>query len=582
MADMLPKGWAKTTLGELVQPSRDRALPADYPDMRYVGLQHIEPQTMRLLGHGDALDAMSSCIMFSKGDVLYGKMRPYLNKVWLASFDGLCSPEFLVFKCRKDLNSEFLALRLNAEDFVAFANLQISGERPRVDFERLSVFPLQLPPADEQDRIILNLNAKLSALERGERILHRTQGRVKRYRVAVLHTAVTGKLTQHWRDSKQTAPREISTGDELLQQILASRRDVWEKVELKRLRSNQKEPKNENWKSTYREPPAPDTANLPALPERWTWASVQQLGDVKVGRQRSPEHHSGENMRPYLRVANVFEDRIDTSDVMRMNFTPEEFEIYRLEEGDILLNEGQSLELVGRPAMYRNEIPECCFQNTLVRFRSAEQVNNLYALVVFRDYLHSGRFQKIAKITTNLAHLGSERFAQLEVPLPPVAEQSQIVSEVTRRLSAADALEASLQQQLVRSSAVRQTLFRNAFDGSLIPQNPADEPASVLLERIRTARENEARQPKVKHMPKPSTRTKKASRALLEVLRENGEKMTAEQLFRDAGYEQEFKKSKSAQEVVDRFYAELRQLTESPPRIRQKTVGSSSFLELIP
>jgi type I restriction enzyme, S subunit len=582
MADMLPKGWAKTTLGELVQPSRDRALPADYPDMPYVGLQHIEPQTMRLLGHGDALDAMSSCIMFSKGDVLYGKMRPYLNKVWLASFDGLCSPEFLVFKCRKDLNSEFLALRLNAEDFVAFANLQISGERPRVDFERLSVFALQLPPADEQDRIILNLNAKLSALERGERILHRTQGRVKRYRVAVLHTAVTGKLTQHWRDSKQTSPREISTGEELLQQILASRRDVWEKVELKRLRSNQKEPKNEDWKSTYREPLAPAAANLPALPERWTWASVQQLGEVKVGRQRSPEHHSGENMRPYLRVANVFEDRIDTSDVMRMNFTPEEFEIYRLEEGDILLNEGQSLELVGRPAMYRNEIPECCFQNTLVRFRSAEQVNNLYALIVFRDYLHSGRFQRIAKITTNLAHLGSERFAQLEVPLPPLAEQSQIVNEVTRRLSAADALEASLQQQLVRSSAVRQTLFRNAFDGSLIPQNPADEPASVLLERIRTTRENEARQPKVKHMPKPTTRTKKTSRALLEVLRENGKPMTAEQLFRDAGCEQEFKKSKSAQEVVDRFYAELRQLTESPPRIRQKTVGSSGFLELIP
>jgi type I restriction enzyme S subunit len=75
-------------------------------------------------------------------------------------------------------------------------------------------------------------------------------------------------------------------------------------------------------------------------------------------------------MRPYLRVANVFENRIDISDVLEMNFTPEEFEVYALEYGDILLNEGQSLELVGRPAMFKNEIEGACFQNTLVRFRT--------------------------------------------------------------------------------------------------------------------------------------------------------------------------------------------------------------------
>lgn len=135
MPEELSKGWVKTTLGEIAEPSRERALPTDVPAMRYVGLEHIEPQTMSLLRHGYAREARSSSVRFSKGDVLYGKMRPYLNKVWVAEFDGLCSAEFLVFPKRDGLNNQFLAMRLNAEDFVTFANEQVSGERPRVDFD---------------------------------------------------------------------------------------------------------------------------------------------------------------------------------------------------------------------------------------------------------------------------------------------------------------------------------------------------------------------------------------------------------------------------------------------------------------
>src|SRR5262245_24824779 len=97
------------------------------------------------------------------------------------------------------------------------------------------------------------------------------------------------------------------------------------------------------------------------LPRGWVWTSVRDVGHVQLGRQRSPEHHSGRYMRPYLRVANVYEDRIQTDDVLSMNFDPADFERYRLEVDDILLNEGQSLDLVGRPAMYRGEVPGSCF-----------------------------------------------------------------------------------------------------------------------------------------------------------------------------------------------------------------------------
>ena len=114
-----------------------------------------------------------------------------------------------------------------------------------------------------------------------------------------------------------------------------------------------------------------------------------------------------------------------------MNFAPEEYERYRLADSDILLNEGQSRELVGRPAIFRGEVPGACFQNTLVRFRARRAVVlPEYALSVFRAYLHTGRFQAIAKWTTSIAHLGSDRFAALEFPLPPLAEQRRIVAKL--------------------------------------------------------------------------------------------------------------------------------------------------------
>lgn len=578
MSDNLPEGWVATTLGEIVEPARDRILPTDAPDRPYVGLQHVESQTMRLLGHGEALDTRSSCLEFSTGDILYARMRPYLNKVWVAEFDGMCSPEFLVFKQREGINTQFLALRLNAEDFVAFANLQVSGERPRADFERLAQFPLRLPPSAEQDRIVRNLQPPLSALERAEKVARRTKQRLQRYRAAVLNAAITGELTKEWRNAQVAVDEEVDA-DLLLQRILRERRSNWEAVEVGKL-SRQKQ-QDENWKQGYRQPKGPLATNLPTLPQGWIWASVAQVGEVQIGRQRSPKDHSGEFMRPYLRVANVFEDRIDTSDILEMNFTPDEFETFQLKYGDILLNEGQSLELVGRPAMYRDEVPGSCFQNTLIRFRSSSYINRDYALIVFRAYLHNGRFQQIAKITTNLAHLGADRFTTLEFPLPPVGEQDRIVEEVTNRFAAAEKLEESIDQQIGRSSSVRQALLRRAFSGELVAQESSDEPAHVLLARIQEVRESEVKTRR-RPMPRSSTTKKKGLVPLLTVLQESGKPMTAEQLFREAGYEQEFKKAKSSQEIVDQFYSELRQLTEAPPKIAQTTVSGTHVLELLP
>ncbi|UVL66301.1 restriction endonuclease subunit S [Pseudomonas sp. B21-031] len=182
------------------------------------------------------------------------------------------------------------------------------------------------------------------------------------------------------------------------------------------------------------------------LPNGWTIASVAQVGEIKLGRQRSPKDHFGEHMTPYLRVANVKENALDLSDVKEMNFTPAEQEIFRLQPGDILLNEGQSKELVGRPALFNGEIPGACFQNTLLRFRVYECVTPIYALRYFQSCMHSGRFQQAAQQTTNIAHLSASRLAAIEFPLPPLPEQHRIVAKVDQLIGFCDQLKMRLNQ----------------------------------------------------------------------------------------------------------------------------------------
>ena len=139
-------------------------------------------------------------------------------------------------------------------------------------------------------------------------------------------------------------------------------------------------------------------------------------------------------MRPYLRAANVFDGYIDTADVKSMNFSSSEYQRFSLQDGDILLNEGNSSrEVVGRGAIFRDEVPGACFQNTLVRFRPGPEVLTLYAHQYFRYCVYTGTFAAMAK-QTSIAHLGAQNLACLPMPLP--GQNRQL--ELSRRLSAID------------------------------------------------------------------------------------------------------------------------------------------------
>jgi type I restriction enzyme, S subunit len=354
--------------------------------------------------------------------------------------------------------------------------------------EALSGWEVALPSLSEQQRIADAVDSYLTRLDDAVASLERARVKLKAYRASVLKAAVEGRLVPTEASLARAEKRDYEPAEALLARILKERHRRWEEAELGRLKGAGKSPKDDKWKRKYEEPRLSESLALPELPEGWTWARISILGDVQLGRQRAPAHHHGRHMRPYLRVANVFEDRIDTGDVKTMNFTPQEFETYRLRFGDILLNEGQSPHLIGRPAMYRDEVPGACFQNTLIRFRATSGIDPRFALVVFRAQLHARRYMRIAQITTNIAHLGAGRFGEIEFPLPPTEEQKRIADEVERLMSIANSVEFSLDHQQTRSTRLRQSILRWAFEGKLVDEDPNDEPAEKLLVRIRAER----------------------------------------------------------------------------------------------
>lgn len=227
------------------------------------------------------------------------------------------------------------------------------------------------------------------------------------------------------------------------------------------------------------------------VPGHWDWTTVGQAGRLQLGRQRAPRYHSGPNMKPYLRVANVFEDRIDLTDVKEMHFETAEFERYRLHPGDVLLNEGQSPEWLGRPAIYSGQREELAFTNSLIRFQAGPGVEPRWALAVFRHHMHSGRFTRESRITTNIAHLSIGRLRAVEFPVPPLDEQRRIVDLLEDHLSRLDAAEGYLRAAERRAKAWHRQVVDRLVWG---PDFSTKSVGSVLREPMRNGRSDRAAQ----------------------------------------------------------------------------------------
>ena len=306
--NIFPQSWTLTSIGKVSHPRGLKVKPTEMPDAPFIGLEHVEAHSMRLLDTAKASDVKSSASYFGNGDVIYGRLRPYLNKVYMSDFSGLASGEFIVFPSQPNLDNAYLKYFLNQWEFVSFVTRLNTGDRPRVEFSQFADYPFPLSPLPEQHRIVAEIEKQFTRLDASVAALKRTQANLKRYRASVLKSACEGTLVPTEAELAQAEGRDYEAADVLLERILAERRARWESQEKRR--------------GKYKEPSPPNTADLPELPEGWAWATLAQIADIQGGIQKQPKRAPAQNAFPFLRVANVLRGNLNLEEVHEIELFP--------------------------------------------------------------------------------------------------------------------------------------------------------------------------------------------------------------------------------------------------------------------
>jgi type I restriction enzyme S subunit len=213
--------------------------------------------------------------------------------------------------------------------------------------------------------------------------------------------------------------------------------------------------------------------------------SIAEVAQVQSGIQKQQKRRPIQNAFPFLRVANVSRGALDLSEIHRIELFEGEIERYHLEDGDLLVVEGNgSPEQIGRAARWRNEIPDCVHQNHLIRVRPGPELDSRYLEYVWNAPETAQKLRSVASSTSGLFTLNTTKVKSIEIPVPPRLTQEVLVAETQGLRTHLDAAEQSIKDGSRRADSLRRSLLAEAFAGRLVEQDPADEPASVLLERI--------------------------------------------------------------------------------------------------
>jgi type I restriction enzyme, S subunit len=341
-------------------------------------------------------------------------------------------------------------------------------------------------PCAEQTRIVAKLEELLSDLDAGVAELKAAQQKLAQYRQSLLKAAVEGALTAAWRE--QNKPTE--TGAQLLERILQERRARWEAKQLAKFKEQGKTPPKD-WQKKYPEPVQPDTTDLPELPQGWVWASVDQL-TVEQKYGSSSKTNEDPTGVPVLRMGNIQDGDLDFANLKYLPVDHDEFPSLHLQDGDLLFNRTNSPELVGKTAVYRSQMTPCSFASYLIGVRFSESYVSELASAFINSAYGKRWIKSVVVQQVGQANVNGSKLSALAVPVPPLEEQQEIISALHAQTNEIVGQLKSVEMSLKQSNAQRQNILRAAFAGRLVPQDPNDEPASALLERIRAERAAQA------------------------------------------------------------------------------------------
>ncbi len=397
------------------------------------------------------------------GDILFSTVRTYLKNVAMVDEmyqNQIASTGFCVIRSCQPISRRFLFYFVQTDYFLNPLNqIQRGTSYPAVRDSDVFVQYVPLAPVAEQHLIVNKVEELFTRLDAGIDALKKAREQLKHYRQAVLKFAFEGKLTLQWRKENRD---KIEPALVLLERI--------------------REERISEAKAKLKELPPLETKDLPELPSAWKWARACDIFRIVDYRGRTPPFSP--MGIPHLRSSNIREGKIIWNGLKYIS--PETYEKYMTrglpQEGDLLFTSEAPL---GEVAL----APELKF-SVAQRIMILRPLGGLDSKFLLYQIM-TERFQNRLKgrgTGTTVTGISSRNFKPAELAIAPILEQRKIVEEIERGLSIADQTASVVEQSLKQVHMLRQTVLKSAFEGKLVPQDPTDEPASVLLERIKTYR----------------------------------------------------------------------------------------------
>lgn len=485
----LPRGWAQARISDILFIRNGYAFKSTYfcddgvPLIRQSELKGnlVDPSESVCLPESFLED--HSDYLITKGDVLIG-MSGSLGKVSLYLSDR---PALQNQRTGLLIVDELAADKTFALYALKYVEPQILKQGKGVAVQNVSTSQIEscgllLPPRAEQTRIVAKLEELLTELDAGVAELKAAQKKLVKYRQSLLKAAVEGALTTDWR--KQHPATE--SGAQLLARILQERRARWEAKQLAKFAEQGKTPPKDLQKK-YPEPVQPDTTDLPELPEGWVWATLSQVGWLDRGRSKhrprnAPHLYGG--LYPFVQTGDI---RHADTFLTAVEATYSEAGLAQSKlwpAGTMCITIAAN---IGKTAILSME---ACFPDSVVGFLSGSDGISIRYVEYFMRSVQQ-KLEDEAPATAQ-KNINLEILEKVVIPVPPTLEQHQIVKLLEDSMDAARESDQAITLSLKQSAAQRQNILRAAFAGQLVPQDPNDEPASVLLERIRAERTQRA------------------------------------------------------------------------------------------
>lgn len=502
----LPKGWSQIKLSDIAM-LRTGPFGSSLHQSDYVtdGVPLINPMHIargQLVPSSDTTVSVDTAERLSEfrlksSDIVIGRrgemgrcavVRPQAEG-WLCGTGSL-----IIRPLHGRLSSDFLQYFLAHDRVVRYLmSASVGSTMANLNQQLLLDLDVCIPPAAEQTRIVAKLEELLSDLDAGVAELKAAQKKLQQYRQSLLKAAVEGALTASWRETQRTTNAPFETGAELLERILRERRGRWEEKQLAKFKEQGKIPPKD-WQKKYPEPVVPDTNGLPELPSGWVWTSLDQLvAESSYGTSVKCNYESGGT--PVLRIPNVSGGKLDLRD-MKSSITELGIgELDHLAVGDVLvIRTNGSIGLVGRAAAVTCALPvPHYFASYLLRLRCIE-TTYIHRWIVAVLSAGAGRKWLEARAASSAGqhNISLSTLLTMSIPLPPLEEQARILNAIEDGQETIEQQSKAFEMSLKQSTFQRQNILRAAFSGQLVPQDPNDEPASVLLERIRSERTAQA------------------------------------------------------------------------------------------